>query len=76
MVETVKQAESGEGLVVRLYEFGNRRGPMSLVFGRLIAHAEEVNLVEEESRPLNAEANQLDFTILPYEIKTFRVRLA
>jgi alpha-mannosidase len=61
---------------VRLYEFGNRRGPVSLVFGRPLAHAEEVNLVEEEPRPLSPEANQLDFTILPYEIKTFRIRLA
>ena len=75
MVETVKQAEAGEGLVVRVYEFGNRRGPASLVFGRPIVAAAEVNLVEEAPHPVAATANQLDFTILPYEIKTFRIRL-
>ena len=27
-------------------------------------------------KPLAASGNQLDFTILPYEIKTFRVKFA
>ncbi len=76
MVETVKQAEEGEALVVRVYEFGNRRGPAELVFCRPIAGALETNLLEEEGRPLESSGQILPFTITPYEIKTFVIRLA
>ncbi|HEX2186999.1 MAG TPA: glycoside hydrolase family 38 C-terminal domain-containing protein, partial [Chloroflexota bacterium] len=88
MVETVKGAEREEALVVRVYEFGNRRGPATLVFCRPVASAWEVNLLEEEPRPVTVEGagaagadggaaaeGAIGFTIKPYEIKTFLVRL-
>jgi alpha-mannosidase len=88
MVETVKGAEREEALVVRVYEFGNRRGPASLVFCRPVASAWEVSLLEEEPRPVTVEGagaagadggaaagGAIGFTIKPYEIKTFLVRL-
>jgi alpha-mannosidase len=79
MVETVKQAERGDGLVVRVYEFGNRRGPAELIFCRPVARAAETNLLEEEPQPVRPspqDAHHLPFTIKPYEIKTFVVELA
>src|SRR5581483_7326376 len=63
MVETVKQAEDREALVVRVYEFGNRRGPAELVFCRRIAAALETNLLEEEDRPLECAGRRLPLTV-------------
>ncbi len=75
MVETVKVAESGDGLVVRVYEFANRRGPAELIFGRPVVGATETNLMEREPEAVSFEGNRLPFTIKPYEIKTFHVKL-
>ncbi|HWI65323.1 MAG TPA: glycoside hydrolase family 38 C-terminal domain-containing protein, partial [Symbiobacteriaceae bacterium] len=75
MVETVKAAESGQGLVVRVYEFGNRRGPVELLFGRPIASAVETNLLEQEPRPVSWQGHRLPFEVTPYAIRTFVVTL-
>jgi alpha-mannosidase len=75
MVETVKQAEAGEGLVVRVYEYGNRRGPAELIFSRPVAGATETNLMEEEPVRAAFTGNRVPFNIKPYEIKTFVVKL-
>jgi alpha-mannosidase len=75
MIETVKQAESGEGVVVRVYEFANRRGPAELVFDRPVTGAVETNLMEDEPAEVTFDGNRVKFAIKPYEIKTFVVRL-
>jgi alpha-mannosidase len=76
LVETVKAAESGDGVVVRVYEYGNRRGPATLRFCRPLAGATEVNLLEEEPRPVQVEGDAVRFDVRPFEIKTFLVHLA
>jgi alpha-mannosidase len=74
MLETVKKAENGNGWIVRIYEFEQRRNPsVKLRFGKDIALAEECNLVEEDSLPAVFSGNEIELSILPYEIKTFRV---
>jgi alpha-mannosidase len=75
LVETVKAAESGEGLIVRVYEYGNRRGPAALRFCRPLAGAAEVNLLEEAPQPARVEGDTVHFDVRPFEIKTFHVRL-
>jgi alpha-mannosidase len=75
LVETVKAAESGDGVVVRVYECGNRRGPAALRFCRPLAGAAEVNLLEEEPRPARVEGDAVHFDVRPFEIKTFLVQL-
>lgn len=76
VVETVKVAEDGDGLIVRLYEAHNRRGPASLVFSQPIARASAVDLLERELGPVEVVDNQLHFTVRPFEVKTLRVWLA
>lgn len=77
MVETVKQAEDQEGLIIRLFEFTNWRGPVKLTFGPHIQKAESCDLMEQAGDPIepDEETNSITFTIHPYEIKTFRVHL-
>ncbi|NPV54170.1 MAG: alpha-mannosidase [Firmicutes bacterium] len=73
IVETVKKAEDGEATVVRVYEYGNRRGPVTLSFGFPIKAARECNLMEREEAPVEFSGNKLKFFIKPYEIRTFMV---
>jgi alpha-mannosidase len=74
ILETVKKAEDGSGWIFRVYEFEQRRGKNAVLrFGREISHAVECNLVEEGEQPVLYSGNEIQFSILPYEIKTFRV---
>jgi alpha-mannosidase len=75
IVETVKVAEDGDGLVVRLYEAHNMRGPVTLRFARPVAGAEEVDLLERTVGAVDVEGDTVRFAVRPFEIKTLRVRL-
>ncbi|MBK9714898.1 MAG: alpha-mannosidase [Kouleothrix sp.] len=75
VVETVKVADDGDGLIVRLYEAHNQRGPASLRFGLPIAGAAEVDLLEREIGPVEIAGDELRFQVRPFEVKTLRVRL-
>ena len=74
IVETIKQAEDGDGVIVRLYECENARTQAALTWNRPVASVRECNLLEEPQAELAARGNQIPFTILPYEIKTFRIQ--
>jgi len=76
MLETVKQAEDGDGLILRLFEYTNRRGPVWLTFAQPVASAECCDLLERPLRALepSEDNTRLTFEIRPYEIVTIRVR--
>jgi alpha-mannosidase len=75
VVETVKPAEDGDGLIVRLYEAHNQRGRGMLTFATSILSAQECNLLEEPINDVSYQGNTLPFQVRPFEIKTFRIRL-
>jgi alpha-mannosidase len=75
VVETVKPAEDGDGLVVRLYEAHNRRGRGSLTFATSIQAVQECNLLELPLQEVPHMDNSFVFQVRPFEIKTFRVHL-
>ncbi len=76
VVETIKPAEDGDGLIVRLYEAHNQRGQGKLFFATNIVSARECNLLEEPVGDATYQENVLAFGVRPFEIKTFRVHLA
>lgn len=78
MIETVKAAEDGKGMIVRVYEYENTRTytELSLGMGCEIAEVQECNLMEEpEGEKMNHTADSFAFTIRPFEVKTFRIVL-
>ena len=75
MIETVKKAENGEELIVRLYECYNRRTNVTLICGEEIADAVECNLLEEDEKQVSFADNTVSLLLRPYEIKTLKIKL-
>ena len=80
IVETVKRAEDSDDLILRLYECANRRGPVQVRLPFVIAQVAEVNLLEEElaNSEIMLGSDQMSFeaNFLPYQIKSFKVKVA
>lgn len=78
MVETVKLAEDGNGMIIRAYEYENTKthAELSLGMGKEIESVCECNLMEEEIPGEIAHTDKgFDVDIKPFEIKTYRVIL-
>ena len=73
VIETIKQAENGQGIIVRLYESQRRRGEFTLTAGFPLAGAWRANLLEEDQYRLDCVENSLKLAIKPYQILTLRL---
>jgi alpha-mannosidase len=73
VVETVKQAEDGRGIIVRFYESQRRRGPATLKAGFQLAEAWRTNLLEENQDSFEVNGDQITLSVRPYEIVTLRL---
>ena len=60
IVEAVKKAEDGDDIIVRLYEAEHKAAHARLRFGFPIRAASEVNLMEEEAKPLTVRSERRD----------------
>ncbi len=76
IVETVKKAEDGDGVIVRLYENECTSGPVDLRTDFRIGRASECNLLEEPETDLNLDVGdqQVRLAMRPYQIATVRLR--
>ena len=73
MIETVKRAEDGDGIVVRMYEAYKERKTVTLS----IPNAKSVvlcDLNENEIETMHLENNQVVFQIKPFEIITIKIK--
>jgi len=75
VLDTIKTAEDGDGLIVRLYEAHNQRGAVTLTFAAPVVRAETCNLLEERMDDIVAEGHTVQLAIKPFEIVTLRVWL-
>ncbi len=73
VIETVKQAEDGQGVIVRLYESQRRRGPVTLTTSFPLASAWRQNILEENQEELAVEGSRVTFDLRPYQILTLRL---
>ncbi len=76
MIETVKQAEDGDGIILRIYEYENALTKAHIYLGRAseILSVEESNLLEEAKDAVTRTEKGFVFEIKPYEIKTYRIK--
>jgi alpha-mannosidase len=73
VIETVKRAEDGNGIIVRLYESQRRRGVVTLTAGFELAEVWHTNLLEHNDEQLQTQGKQVSFSVAPYEIVTLRL---
>ena len=73
IIETVKQAEDGKGIIVRLYECHRARGRFNLSTGFDLAEAFECNLLEENQRRLDVVGDNIELDVRPYQIVSLRL---
>jgi alpha-mannosidase len=73
IVESVKLAEDGKDLVVRLYEASRCGTHARIEFGSAVKWVEETNMLEENGRRLELETGAVRVTFRPFEIKTLKV---
>jgi alpha-mannosidase len=76
VIETVKRAEDGNGIIVRLYESQRRRGKAVLHTNFALSGAWRTNLLEEEQEELPIVDGDVQLIVKPYEIITLRLQPA
>jgi alpha-mannosidase len=74
IIETIKHAEDGNGIIIRLYESRRKRGPVQLHAGFALKAAWETNLLEENETELRVENNSIQLDLKPYQIMTLRLK--
>jgi alpha-mannosidase len=75
IIETIKQAEDGNGIIVRLYESQRKRGQVKVKVGGEIESAWETNLLEEDQSQLQVESGEVILNLRPYQIMTLRLKM-
>ncbi len=73
VIETVKKAQDGKGLIIRLYETQRSRGSFTLRTGFQVAGAYRTNILEENQVELDVDGDQIKCSYKPYQIITLRV---
>ena len=73
VIETIKDAEDGNGIIVRAYETWNSKTKATLTFCDDIKEATECNLIEDGADEVKFNGKSLETEFKPFEIKTFRV---
>ena len=75
IIDTLKRAEDGSGVIVRLYESNGTSGSAELRCARPILSAVECDLVEKNRCDADVCNNSVRFSFTPYEVKTFLICL-
>lgn len=76
IVECIKAADNGDGIIVRLYEAGKTGCSTKISFNKPVEYVEETNLLEEKIVEIDIDDNSVSLFIKPFEIKTLRCRMA
>jgi alpha-mannosidase len=73
IIETVKPAEDGNGIIVRMYESQRHRGSYRVMTGFDLRAVWRTNLLEENLEQLPAEDQEFAGAIDPFQILTLRL---
>ncbi len=72
LCETVKPAEDGPGIILRLYEAEGSHGRAELTFRQPLREVSVTNLLEEEPHPLPLQEGRVTLEFAPFQIITLR----
>lgn len=75
MIDTVKKAEEGEDIILRVFETYNTSDKVEITFDFPVEKCMETNLLEQKIQDIQITDNKIVVDFKPYEIKTFRLLL-
>lgn len=74
ILDTIKPAEAGDGIILRFYEACGSRGPVGVSSSLELRNVLECTGLENPvGEPLPVNKNQFVFEIQPFEIKSFKI---
>lgn len=73
MIDTIKQAEDSDDVIIRLYESEGARTRVVMRYNGNIKRVYECDLMENEIGGIAHLNNDFEFEIKPYEIKTYKI---
>jgi len=73
VIETIKKAGDGRGVIVRIYESQRKRGTFNLTTNFPLAQAWRTNILEENQEKISVDRLGLKYVIKPYQIVTLRL---
>ncbi len=73
IIETIKRAENGDGVIIRLYEYQRKRGPFKLITSFPVRKAWLTNILEENQEEITVDGRNINLFIKPYQILTLRL---
>ncbi len=74
VIDAFKQAQDGDGMILRLYEAKQMRGDATVTVRLPFTRVTECNLMETNEQDVPAKDGSFTFPIRPFEVKTFRLR--
>ncbi|HEX2949582.1 MAG TPA: glycoside hydrolase family 38 C-terminal domain-containing protein, partial [Armatimonadota bacterium] len=74
LIESVKRAEDGDGIIVRLYEAYRRRGTARLITNGLCSRVTRTDLLERNQEELLVQGGAVNLPFHPFELITLRLR--
>lgn len=75
IIETVKPAFDGNGIVIRIFEARGRQATSELSFQAPISNAGITTIFEDTTKPVDVQDSRVEVTLSPYQIQTLRVVL-
>jgi alpha-mannosidase len=73
IIETIKQAEDGNGVIVRGYECNRQRGWLTFKASFALAEAYLCNLLEENQESVVVKGSEFRLYVKPFQIVTLRL---
>ncbi len=73
VIETIKQAEDGQGIVIRMYESENALTRATVTVNTDFAKAYVCNLLEEQESQAEVAGRKISVTLKPYEVVTLKL---
>lgn len=70
----MKNADDGDGVIVRLYECCNSRANVNLTLGFDFDDVYLTDLLENEERKLRKHGRTVNLTLKPFEIVTLKLK--
>lgn len=73
VIDAVKTAQDGNGIIIRAYQSRDVRGKRTLTLNIPFSKVTECNLMEVNENAIPVSGNSFTFNLKPFEVKTFRI---